>query len=95
MLNAGTLNVAGDVATSNQGGSPLVRNTGTITRDDATPSGGTLSFGTGLRNEGQFSVVGGRVDLFGAEQPNTGTFSLSAGATLAAGASQALATAAT
>ena len=91
VANAGTLNVTGDVATSNQGGSPLVRNTGTITRADATPSGGTLSFGTGLLNEAQFSVADGRVDLFGAEQPNTGTFTVGAGATLAAGASQALA----
>jgi len=56
--NDGALVITGDVSTSNQGGSPVLRNLagGTITRSTST---GTASFTVGLENAGQVSVQTG------------------------------------
>src|SRR4051812_13850369 len=58
VANAGTLTITGDATLSGAGASN-VANTGTISRDDATPASGAAIFTAPLTNGGTFSVANG------------------------------------
>lgn len=88
--NAGDLLVTGDGSVANAGNAPIVRNTGTITRDDADPADGTLSFRSGLKNDGEIAVVAGELELAGIAEPSGGSFTAAPGATLSVASSPVL-----
>ena len=89
--NDGALVITGDVSTSNQGGSPVLRNLagGTITR---MTSAGTASFTVGLENDGVVQVDTGTLVLGAGSGglSSGGAFGVAGGAVLSVSGEHAL-----
>ena len=88
--NTGTLTITGDVTAARVNAASTLTNTGTITRNDATPATGAAVLTPRLVNGGTFAVANGTADLRGGGS-HTGTLSVAAGALLAVSGAHTLA----
>jgi hypothetical protein len=82
VFNRGELRITGDGAAVDAGDPPLVRNTGTLIRDDADPSDGVASITAPLRNSGVLQVANGTLDLGASGEQDAGRTVVDAGAVL-------------